>query len=338
MTQRHSWAFGKCIATLRLVTFTSRMRVFTTVTLLALVPGTAHAYCALYTCREVTEAEAASDPTLEVNHCEEDAAGCNAEGYPLYWTSNCLTYGVSELNTSVLGIDGEQFDALVQEAFDVWQGVDCGNGKHPGFQVQSVGIVGSNGGFTCKAELRANLPVWSLVTRWTRSPRAMAFAGTGYDKNSGEVFDSDVDFNLAKFASEVAPENYALVLSKVALHEAGHYLGLAHSKVPNAAMEEEYGAVELVSHDLTQDDIDGICELYPPNADLKCSEPGYVEAALDAEACEDAAKAPSGAPQENGGCTIQGGPSTPFTWPWGVAWVSALVALRARNGASRRRD
>lgn len=315
--------------------FTHKSRVFTAVTLLASIPTTAHAYCALYTCREVTEADAASDPSLEVNHCEEDDAGCNAEGYPLYWTSKCLTYGVSDLSTSVLDIDGEEFDAIIQGAFDVWQGVDCGNGKHPGFRVQSVGVVDSNGSFICEAELRANLSVWSLVTRWTRSPKAMAFTGTGYDKNSGEVFDSDVDFNLVKFASEVAPEDYALVLSKVALHEAGHYLGLAHSKVQDAAMEENYGATELVSHDLTQDDIDGICELFPPDADLNCSEPGYVEAALDAEACEEAARAPSAAAGADGGCAVQGASSKPLHWPWGVAWVSALIGLRTRRAQRR---
>lgn len=310
---------------------TYRVRNFTAVTLLAWTPATAHAYCALYTCQDVSEEEAASDPDLEVHECQEDEAGCIAEGHPLYWTSKCLTYGVSELSTSVLGVSGEEFDAIIEGAFAAWRGVDCGGGKHPGFQVQGVGVVDSNGGFTCKKELRANLSVWSLVTRWTRPRRAMAFTGTGYDRNSGEVFDSDVDFNLGRIAGEVAPENYALVLGKVALHEAGHYLGLAHSKVTNAAMEEDYDATELVSHELTQDDIDGICALFPPDEALTCSTPGYVEAALDEEACEEAARAPSEAMQSEGGCAVQAGKPQKLDWTWGAVWMSVLVVVSARR-------
>lgn len=306
----------------------SALGVFTTVTLMAWLPANAYAYCALYTCQNISEEEAASDPSLEPNVCAI-VDGCIEDGEQLYWPSNCLTYGVSELNTSVLGIDGDEFDAIIAEAFQVWQGVDCGNGKHPGFQVQSVGVVDSNGRFTCKRELRANLSVWSLVTRWTRSPLAMAVTGTGYDTNSGEVFDADVDFHLAKFLSDVAPEDYALVLGKVALHEAGHYLGLNHSQVPNAAMEEDYQPAELVSHELTQDDIDGICTLFPPDEALDCSLPGYVEAALDPQACEDVARSPSEGPEDDGGCAVPGRPATP--WPWCVVGLSALAALRARR-------
>ncbi|XP_068646244.1 metalloendoproteinase 5-MMP-like [Aristolochia californica] len=48
----------------------------------------------------------------------------------------------------------------------------------------------------------------------------------------------------------------------IALHELGHALGLAHSKVKEAVMYPKFGYGEQ-KRELTQDDIDGIKNLYP---------------------------------------------------------------------------
>lgn len=311
--------------------FTCRVVVFTAFTWAALAPCTAHAYCVLHTCKNVTEADVERDPTKQVETCAE-TDGCISEGEPLSWDSLCLTYGVSGLNASVLGLTGDEFDAIVEDAFKAWQGVDCGHGKRPGFQVRSVGVVDSNGIFTCEAEPYANLAVWSFVTRWTRAASAMAFTSSAYDPMSGQVLDADVDFHLDKFVSDVAPPDYALVVGKVALHEAGHFLGLAHSNVANAAMEDGYGTFELVSHELTQDDVDAICALYPPNDDLDCSPPGFVAAGLDQEACEDAAD-DEPPPPRDGGCDVAS-VGAEFGPGWGAVWAlaCALAARRRRRG------
>lgn len=315
--------------------FTYRALVFTAFTC-ALAPCTAHAYCVLYTCQDVKEADVERDPDKELHTCAK-TDGCISEGEPLFWESPCLTYGVSELNLSSLGLSGKEFDAIVEEAFEVWQGVDCGRGKHPGFDVRSVGVVESNGVFTCEAEPYGNLAVWSFVTRWTRAANAMAFTSSAYDKKSGQVFDADVDFHLSRFINEVAPEDWTLVTSKVALHEAGHYLGLAHSQVPNAAMEDGYDPLELVSHELTRDDVEAICALYPPDDDLDCSPPGFVAAGLDEDACDEVAAAPrkNAADNSGGGCNLAAGKLSPTGW-WVTSLVVALVVGVARRGRRRR--
>lgn len=312
--------------------FTCRGLVFTAFTWAALAPCTAHAYCVLYTCQDVREADVERDPDKELHTCAK-TDGCISEGETLFWESPCLTYGVSELNLSYLGFSGEQFDDIVEDAFEVWQGVDCGRGKHPGFEVHSVGVVESNGVFTCDAEPYGNLAVWSFVTRWTRSASAMAFTSSAYDKKSGQVFDADVDFHLSRFINEVAPEDYALVTSKVALHEAGHFLGLAHSQVPNAAMEDGYDPFELVSHELTQDDIDAICDLYPPDGDLECAPRGFVAAGLDEEACEEVAAAPRKNATSDGGdgCNVAPRKSNSAGW-WTTSLVGVLVVGCVRRG------
>ena len=70
---------------------------------LALSSTSARAYCALYTCKDVSEAEAAASLNLEPYQCER-TDGCISEGHQLYWGSKCLTFGVSGLNVESLGL------------------------------------------------------------------------------------------------------------------------------------------------------------------------------------------------------------------------------------------
>lgn len=290
----------------------------------------ASAYCALNTCKDITESEAEQSLDLEPYTCER-TDGCISEGKQLFWDSNCLTFGVSGVNTKSLGLSPDEFEAIVEDSFKVWEGVKCSNGKHPGLKVQSVGEVETNGDFFCEEEPRANLSVWSLVTRWERSSNALGYTSSTHNRKDGEVFDADVELNLNKIANETAPEDYAVVLGKIVTHEAGHFLGLAHSQDEEAVMYASYDTFDLFTRELNQDDIDGICDLYPPDDDLKCSEPGYVEAALNQDACDEAALAQDNA-QEQSGCTVAAAPagrSGPLSW-FGVA-VGLGVALRRRR-------
>lgn len=297
--------------------------------LLTFSSSTARAYCALYTCKDVSEAEAAQSLDLEPYECER-TDGCISEGHQLRWGSKCLTYGVSGLNTSSLDLTPEEFDAIVEDSFKVWAGVDCGGGKHPGFSVQTVGVVDSNGDFFCEDEPYANLSVWSLVTRWDRAGSALGYTSSTHNRKNGEVFDADVELNLAKIANETAPADYALVLSKIVTHEAGHFLGLAHSEDGEAVMYASYGAMDLVTRELNQDDIDGICALYPPDGSLQCSEAGYVAAGLNQEECDEAALAADAPAQE--GCSFSGVRTQGSSWGW-LAGGTALVLLgRRRRG------
>jgi hypothetical protein len=60
----------------------------------------------------------------------------------------------------------------------------------------------------------------------------------------------------------VVPNGYDL--QSIITHEAGHFMGLAHSFDPNATMWAHYSAGTESFRDLSDDDIDGICTVYPP--------------------------------------------------------------------------
>jgi MYXO-CTERM domain-containing protein len=253
----------------------------------------------------------------------------------LFWGSNCLTFGVSGLNTKSLGLTAQEFEDIVADSFKVWEGVECSNGKYPGLNVQSVGVVDSNGDFFCEDEPRANLSVWSLVTRWERSGNALGYTSSTHNRKDGEVFDADVELNLNKIANDnTSPEDYAVVLGKIITHEAGHFLGLAHSVDEEAVMYASYDTFDLFTRELNQDDIDGICDLYPPDDDLKCSEPGYVEAALNQEACDEAALAEDSS-EEARGCSVA--PTPAGRTGSGPTWFAAMSALGVAVALRRRR-
>jgi hypothetical protein len=294
----------------------------------------ARAYCLLHTCKDISEADAALSMSLEPYTCER-ADGCISEGHQLYWDSNCLTFGVSPLNTAALGMEPEEFRDIVEDAFKVWEGVDCGGGKHPGLSVVGVGLVDANGGYFCEAEPYANLSVWSLITRWDRPGNALGYTSSTHNRKNGEVFDADVELNLNKIRldHENTPADYPIVVGRIAVHEAGHFLGLAHSEDQEAVMYASYDSNDLFTREVNQDDIDGICALYPPK-NVECSEPGYVEAALDAEACEAAAAANDS--DEQSGCTVSPRGATHATWGWLAApLVIGSAMARRRRGTTR---
>ncbi|HEX5660898.1 MAG TPA: matrixin family metalloprotease, partial [Polyangiales bacterium] len=53
-------------------------------------------------------------------------------------------------------------------------------------------------------------------------------------------------------------------LRNVATHEFGHFLGLAHSDVEGATMYCAAYSRDVSKRYLGQDDIDGLCAVYPP--------------------------------------------------------------------------
>lgn len=278
------------------------------------VSDRAEAFCVLRTCNEA--------------QCQQ-SDGCIVEGHPLYWDSKCLTYGVSAVNTSALNLTAEEFRDIVEDAFKVWENVDCGGGKPPGFATQSAGIVEANGNFFCEAEPFANLSVWSLVTDWGRASNALGYASTMYNRRNGEIFDADVDLNVNKVKTDYRndPTVYPVVLGRIVVHEAGHFLGLAHTPDQEAVMYANYSPLDLFTRELTQNDIDGICALYPPDDGLKCGEPGYVEAALSQEACDAATSDRSNAAS----CSMAQAPTTGASWAWtGAGLLVGLLNVRRR--------
>jgi hypothetical protein len=105
---------------------------------------------------------------------------------------------------------------------------------------------------------------WVLGTQQWAAPQSYyALTTLTVRRSDGEILDADIELNAAwhRFSiGESDPE--AVDLQNTLTHEIGHFLGLDHSQVPGACMEEHASKGEISKRTLSADDVSGYCFLY----------------------------------------------------------------------------
>lgn len=162
-----------------------------------------------------------------------------------YWVNNAGSEDIP---------DDSEFTA-VQNAFETWTDVGCsymvfaGQGLTPTTPSTDGTYDGYNVvGWMTQAEWGGDLPPEALAVNqfWYRNDRLLEFDITFFEdhlwgtQGQGDRFD----------------------VQSVALHEAGHALSLGHTYIPDAVMYP-YIAKGQIKRTLHQDDINGICTIYP---------------------------------------------------------------------------
>lgn len=169
----------------------------------------------------------------------------------------------------------EQATALMREAFAVWENARCGpNGEKPSIQISDA-----FGPAVCgRAEYNRGAGNANIVIfrddEWPYSEVAHELAATWLTVDQGgTIVDADIEIN-ATVPLFVPTGDEALELGVIAnqrdllsimVHEAGHFLGIDHSREDGAVMQPalDVGAVRTV---LSPDDEAAICAAYPPDA------------------------------------------------------------------------
>ena len=128
-------------------------------------------------------------------------------------------------------------------------------------------------------------------------PRAIALTTTTYDVYTGQIVDADVEVNGEGFVFSTSVPTQVMDIHNTMAHEAGHTLGLDHSSSRDATMWEDADSGETKKRDLTQDDIDGLCFVYPAGADT----PRYYLSGGNQIMCY------QDPPDDNCGCSTQTG-------------------------------
>lgn len=150
---------------------------------------------------------------------------------------------------------------LVVTAFQTWQKALGAN-----LELTFTGYSsGSTGYDESLPKANENLVTWR-AKGWEHHPQALALTFVHYKLNSGEIVDADIEINAEhhKFAFTLQGEGQGtgVDLQSVITHEAGHFLGLAHSEHPQATMHASVAAGETNKRSLHEDDRTGLNALY----------------------------------------------------------------------------
>ena len=208
----------------------------------------AGAYCRATTCD--TSGVRCDPPTAE---------DC---GEPLHWKRACIGISVQEDGTGQL-VRKDVRGALLA-AFAAWETADCGD-TTPSLHIEDLSYVGcsrieynSNGG-------NANALIFRDGT-WphTSGPHNIALTTVTFDTGTGEIFDADIEVNTSEYTVTLTDTTNDYDLLSVLTHEAGHFLGLAHTPSPDATMFSVYPSGSLDFRSLSPDDTNAICAAYPP--------------------------------------------------------------------------
>jgi len=254
--------------------------------------------------------------------CPPDpVTGCPTGPRSLAWGGECLSYSLSRVASKQVSLP--EATAAAAEAFRVWQDVKCpGSGQPPSIvATEAFGLTGCNLHEYTRNGVNVNVILFrDDVWPYPESEDAVGLTSTTYDEKTGELFDADIEINATlplSTSDTVDPGKYDLL--SVLTHEVGHFLGLAHSNAPGATMQPIYDVGTDDFRTLSDDDIAGICSIYPPGRAAKPCDfsprGGFAsECALGVT---------------SGGCAMAS-PRTLGSWPGLLAFTAAVYPFVRR--------
>ena len=274
--------------------------------------------------------------------------GCFTDGLPLFWKGACVGYSVNDAASKRIPL--ETATNVIDAAFASWNGVACAGGS-------PVGITASNLGPAACDEVRYNTrgPNQNVIifrdTKWPYSDpnNTLGLTTVTFNADTGEIYDADMEINSTAgnlTTSTAVPANGFDLLS-VITHEAGHFLGLAHATDSTATMFASYKPGTSALRTLSDDDVEGMCAIYPNATERSVAASVSASGVLAADSCDatprhgfgsacaESSPTPSETNSSGNGCAIGARPSSMGSGAWAVAGlaVAAAVSLQRRRRA-----
>lgn len=276
-------------------------------------PSTSDAFVRTMTCR------INADPRLDPLACADGEAPV-----PIFWDLGCVVVHTNERGSA--DVDRDAVYRAVDLSLEAWNGIGCSY-----MSLISGGLTDENrvGYNSCDPALNANV-VMFVNQGWAHQAQALALTSVTYDMRTGVIVDADMELNDQNFNFTTTDVDQLIRIDvrNTVTHELGHLLGLDHTDVSDATMFATAPTGETRKRTLHDDDIAGMCAIYPAGTGPVCSPVGMGFFSKPVDGPGSVCKAESDC-----GCRAAGRADRPGTLPFLVAALTAFVAVRRRSPA-----
>jgi hypothetical protein len=201
----------------------------------------------------------------------------------LYWKNFCVGYSIQQGASKQVTL--EQATRVAAQAFAAWSGATCDSGRPPSIAAINEDPVECN-----RVEYNPAGPNQHVIVfrdegwPYQDSSNTLGLTTLTVNYDTGEIDDADIeinshDFRLTVEGSQPDDGGGSYDLLGILTHEAGHFLGLAHSDDKNAVMYAHY-ALNVAA--LTADDVAGICAIDGPDSARSTSSGSVMASACNA--------------------------------------------------------
>jgi hypothetical protein len=264
---------------------------------------------------------------------------CWTDGLPLYWKTACVGYSIQKDASKQVSFDDAQTG--METAFAQWTNASCptsgGTSSKTSIDVRFLGPVACHQVEYNQKGGNANVIMFDdAVWPHQDANNTLGLTTVTYNINTGELYDADMEINTAQVTltvnGDVPPNGFDFL--SIVTHESGHFLGLAHSPDTHATMFAHYTQGATSMRNLSNDDIQGICAIYPPDGTRTAGSGPIPEGS-----CDPTPRHGYSGECGGGGTGCAAAPGTPARGTTGasalgLALAAGAIARRSRRPAS----